>query len=72
MNIRVVQGCPQCGAPADLTEADQLLTCDFCGTHNYLQTQGPFRYVLPILEQPGDAGLFLVSEGPFFSFPIRG
>lgn len=65
MNIRVAQGCPQCGAPADLTEADQLLTCDFCGTRNYLQTQGPFRYVLPLLEQPGDAGLFLA---PYLRF----
>ncbi|MDD2465109.1 MAG: hypothetical protein PHI97_14015 [Desulfobulbus sp.] len=65
MDIRVSQGCPQCGAPADLTEADQLLTCAFCGTCNYLQTQGPFRYVLPHGAQGGDEGLLLV---PYLRF----
>ncbi|MGE4560178.1 MAG: hypothetical protein AB7E77_08255 [Desulfobulbus sp.] len=65
MNIRVAQGCPQCGAPADLTEADQLLTCAFCGTSNYLHTTGPFRYVLPHAEPKGDEGFLLA---PYLRF----
>lgn len=47
MDIKVEQGCPQCGAPVTLSEDDRLLTCDFCGVKNFLLTNGPFRYVLP-------------------------
>jgi ribosomal protein S27AE len=65
MDIRVAQGCPQCGAPADLAEADQLLTCGFCGTCNYLQTQGPFRYVLPLPKSVGNEGFVLA---PYLRF----
>ncbi|WP_448875025.1 hypothetical protein [Desulfobulbus propionicus] len=65
MNIRITQGCPQCGAPADLDEADQLLTCAFCGTRNYLQAQGPFRYVLPLAGQSGGEGMLLA---PYLRF----
>ncbi|MGD9949725.1 MAG: hypothetical protein AB7U29_14785 [Desulfobulbus sp.] len=65
MDISVTQGCPQCGAPIDLTEADQLLTCAFCGTRNYLQIQGPFRYVLPYGKQHGGERLLLA---PYLRF----
>ena len=51
MDIRVEQGCPQCGASIVLSETERLLTCTFCGTRNYLQCNGPFRYVLPLTEQ---------------------
>ena len=47
MDIKVEQGCPQCGAPVTLSEDDRLLTCAYCGVKNFLQTSGPFRYVLP-------------------------
>jgi ribosomal protein S27AE len=51
MDLRVEQGCPQCGASIVLSETDRLLTCTFCGTRNYLESSGPFRYVLPIAPQ---------------------
>lgn len=47
MRVQVEQGCPQCGAPVTLAEDDRLLTCPYCGVKNFLQTKGPFRYVLP-------------------------
>jgi ribosomal protein S27AE len=39
--------CPQCGAPAELSETDRLLTCGFCRVKSYLTTPKYFRYVLP-------------------------
>jgi len=47
MDIKVEQECPQCGAPVTLSEDDRLLTCAFCGVKSFLQTTGPFRYILP-------------------------
>jgi len=47
MDIKVEQGCPQCGAPVTLSEDDRLLTCPYCGVKNFLQTSGTFRYILP-------------------------
>lgn len=51
MDLRVEQGCPQCGALIVLSETERLLTCTFCGTRNYLQSNGPFRYALPTARQ---------------------
>jgi hypothetical protein len=39
--------CPQCGAPAELSETDRLLTCGFCRVKSYLTTPRYFRYVIP-------------------------
>ncbi len=39
--------CPQCGAPAQLQEADRLIRCPFCRVGSYLSTPGSFRYILP-------------------------
>jgi len=39
--------CPQCGAPAALSEADRLLTCSFCRVKSYLTTPRYFRYIIP-------------------------
>jgi hypothetical protein len=39
--------CPQCGAPAELTETDRLFTCEFCRVKSYLSAGNKFRYVLP-------------------------
>lgn len=47
MELKVEQGCPQCGAPVTLAETDRLLTCPYCGVKNFLRTTGPFRYILP-------------------------
>jgi hypothetical protein len=59
MDLHVAQGCPQCGAPVDLAESDQILSCSYCGSCNVLQAQGPFRYVLPHAgEEAGEGVLF--------------
>jgi DNA-directed RNA polymerase subunit RPC12/RpoP len=47
MDLRVEQGCPQCGAPVTLSETDRLLTCPYCGVRNFLRSGGAFRYMLP-------------------------
>lgn len=65
MDIRVEQGCPQCGAQVVLNETDHVLTCSFCSTKNYLQTSGPFRYVLPMAGRASSAGLLLA---PYLRF----
>lgn len=65
MDIKIAQGCPQCGAPVELTESDQLLRCAFCGAGSFLQTKGPFRYVLPLPEAIDGEGLWLA---PYLRF----
>lgn len=47
MDIRIEQQCHQCGGLLSLTESDRLLTCGFCGVKSFLQSNGPFRYILP-------------------------
>ncbi len=39
--------CPQCGAPAEFSETDRLLTCGFCRVRSYLARRGGFRYIIP-------------------------
>ncbi|MBL0714041.1 MAG: hypothetical protein JJV98_10115 [Desulfosarcina sp.] len=46
-NLRIDYQCPQCGAPAVLSETDRLFTCDFCRVKSYLLESGFFRYQLP-------------------------
>ena len=53
MELQVEQGCPQCGAPVTLAETDRLLACPWCGVRNFLQSSGPFRYILPDRVEPG-------------------
>jgi DNA-directed RNA polymerase subunit RPC12/RpoP len=36
--------CPQCGAPAVLTESDRLFACEYCRTRSYLLDRDGFRY----------------------------
>ena len=76
MNLRIEQGCPQCGGPVVLTETERLLTCSFCGVRNYLQGNGPFRYVLPMAKPPRTAAVFLVPylrfKGTIFLVSERG
>jgi ribosomal protein S27AE len=65
MDIRIAQGCPQCGASVVLPETDHVMTCLFCGTSNLLQSSGPFRYVLPMADNASSAGLLLA---PYLRF----
>jgi DNA-directed RNA polymerase subunit RPC12/RpoP len=39
--------CPQCGAPAELEEADRLFQCGFCRVRSFLNVPDVFRYTLP-------------------------
>ena len=66
MDLRVKQNCPQCGASVILTETDRLLTCTFCGTRNYLQSSGPFRYTLPMAA--GEAASIESVLAPYIRF----
>ena len=69
MDLRVEQGCPQCGARIVLAETDRLLTCSYCGVRNYLQATGPFRYVLPLakpVRQPLLLAPYLRFKGTIF------
>ena len=75
MDIRVEQGCPQCGASIVLDETDQLLTCSFCGVKNFLQSSGPFRYVLPVkkeADQPLLLAPYLRFKGTIFLVTSEG
>lgn len=46
-NLLIEHKCPQCGAPAVLSETDRLFTCEFCRVKSYLHSRGVFRYLLP-------------------------
>ena len=75
MDIRVEQGCPQCGASIVLDETDRLLTCSFCGVKNFLQSTGPFRYVLPVkkkADQPFLLAPYLRFKGTIFLVTSEG
>lgn len=65
MDIRIAQGCPQCGAPVPFTEDDQLLTCPYCATCNVVQSQGPGRFVLPLPPSLRQEGLLFA---PYLRF----
>ena len=45
--FQIEHQCPQCGAPANLDEADRLFACPFCRVRSLLLTRDYFRYVLP-------------------------
>ncbi|MCJ8502530.1 hypothetical protein [Desulfatitalea alkaliphila] len=46
--FKIEHQCPQCGAPAELTETDRLVQCGFCRVKSYLHAPaGVFRYLLP-------------------------
>jgi hypothetical protein len=47
MGFTVVQECPQCGAPAELDEADHLLQCPYCEVNSFLFSDDCYRFVLP-------------------------
>jgi ribosomal protein L37AE/L43A len=47
INFLIDHQCPQCGAPAELSETDRLFKCAFCKVSAYLMAHRYFRYVLP-------------------------
>ena len=47
INFLIDHQCPQCGAPASLSETDRLFRCAFCKVKSYLVERRCFRYVLP-------------------------
>ena len=47
INFLIDHQCPQCGAPAELSETDRLFRCSFCKVKSYLVERSYFRYVLP-------------------------
>lgn len=47
INFLIDHQCPQCGAPAELSETDRLFKCAFCKVNSYLAEQDYFRYALP-------------------------
>ena len=59
-NFLIEHQCPQCGAPATLTETDRLVTCPFCRVKSYLMAGDYFRYALPANAPQGT---------PLFYFP---
>ncbi|MFZ0614142.1 MAG: hypothetical protein WAM73_18010 [Desulfobacterales bacterium] len=52
-NLLIDHCCPQCGAPAVLTETERLFTCEFCRVKSYLSAGSGFRYLLPGRAPPG-------------------
>lgn len=47
IQLLIEHQCPQCGAPATLTETERLFTCQYCRVKSYLVTRDYFRYMLP-------------------------
>ena len=67
--------CPQCGAPAILTETDRLFTCEFCRVRSYLLPGDYFRYTLPTKVPAGKDIIYFPHwrfKGLLFSCVRRG
>ena len=67
--------CPQCGAPATLTETDRLFNCEFCRVRSYLLPGDYFRYVLPMKVTEGKNIIYFPYwrfKGLLFSCVRRG
>ncbi|WP_155308777.1 hypothetical protein [Desulfosarcina ovata] len=47
INLTIDHQCPQCGAPATLSETDRLVECAYCKVKSYLMADHFFRYLLP-------------------------
>ena len=47
INFTIDHQCPQCGAPAQLSETDRLFRCTYCKVSSYLLERRFFRFVLP-------------------------
>lgn len=60
----IAHQCPQCGAPATLTETDRLVQCAFCKVKSYLHAEDVFRYILPDNAPAGRETLYV----PYWRF----
>ncbi|HOP48567.1 MAG TPA: zinc ribbon domain-containing protein [Desulfobacteraceae bacterium] len=47
MGLTVEQECPQCGAPIELDETDNIMLCPYCGVKNFLFAPHFYRFLLP-------------------------
>ena len=47
MGFTIEQACPQCGAPIEMDETDQLLSCPYCEVKSAIFATSYFRYALP-------------------------
>jgi hypothetical protein len=63
-NLLIEHRCPQCGAPATLTETDRLFRCAFCRVRSYLMPGDHFRYRLPSRAPAGKAVFYV----PYWRF----
>lgn len=46
--VRILVGCPQCGAEMDFVEEANVVRCSYCGSYLYVAgRQGVLRYALP-------------------------
>ncbi len=74
-NLQIEYQCPQCGAPAVLSETDRLFTCEFCRVKSYLLESGYFRYRLPH-KAPSDQDLIYFPywrfRGMLFAYSPQG
>lgn len=52
MNFLIEHQCPQCGAPAVLSESDRLFSCEYCRVRSYLLSGKYFRYLFPHKAEP--------------------
>jgi predicted RNA-binding Zn-ribbon protein involved in translation (DUF1610 family) len=66
MDIQVEQPCPQCGGQITLNATHRLLTCPYCGVKSFLQTNGAFRYCLPLKTIRGRSSNLLYA--PYIRF----
>jgi hypothetical protein len=46
-DLKIEYRCPQCGAPAELTETDRLIRCGFCRVTAYLQEDDFLSFLIP-------------------------
>lgn len=77
MDIRVEQQCHQCGGELIVTESDRLIGCSYCGVKSFLQSSGPFRYLLPARVEPPSETVFMYApyvrfKGTIFTVTEKG
>ncbi len=74
-NLRIDYQCPQCCAPAELSETDRLFSCAFCRVKSYLLESGYFRYRLPHRAPAGKELIYFPYwrfRGMLFAYSPRG
>ena len=75
INFFIDHQCPQCGAPAKLSETDRLFRCEYCKTSSYLWANRFFRYLLPNRAPAGKELIYFPYwrfKGMLFSYLASG